>query len=245
MTKKQLFITILVAFFVGAIGSLLLGHFALPYLSNFRGLSWLSKLTTTSPIVINRSEQIQLNEGVNLIDLIKTSGNFTVSIYGTKDNFLGNGLIVTSDGLILVPQNIIGAQTQLSVVINDGKKFPATVKSKDSKNGLAILGISAQGLPIAQFDDAKDLEPGHRVIYLGRGNAKFEREAIPGFVTQSLANQLGAKQISSDAVLTPDYFGGPIFNLSGHVVGLVVNGTQNIISEDLKPALSEYLSTTK
>ena len=242
MNRKQLVITILIAFFVGALGSILIGHYVLPYMSKFSGFSWLSKVVSNAPIVINHTEQVQLNEGVNLIDLIKQSGNFTVSIYDLNNNYLGNGVIVTSDGLILSPDSVIRAQTQVMIVLNDGRSFTGQVQPKDPKSVLVAVTIPAGNLSVAQFDPTDTLQPGQRVIYLGRGNVKFERLAATGLITQSLANQLANKQISSDVVIGADYFGGPIINLAGKVVGLTVDGSKNIISEDLQKALTKYLA---
>jgi S1-C subfamily serine protease len=242
MTRKQIIYIVLIAFFVGAFGSIIISRFAIPYLATFKGLSGLNKLSSASPIVINRTEQVQLNEGVNLIDLIKQAGNITVTIYGANNNFLGNGLIATTDGLVFTSSDILQKQSQFVVMTNDGQKFSATRNDKVSFKGLALLTIQASGLATSQFDSATGLQPGHRVIYLGRGNVKFEHEAVSGIITQSLANQLDNKQIASDAVLNSDYFGGPIINLTGHVVGLVVNSSKNIIAEDLQDVLNKYLA---
>lgn len=243
MTKKQVTYIILIAFVFGAAGSIIFGRFLIPYVASFPGFSGLNKLVTSSPIVVNRREEVQLNEGVNLIDLIKKSGNFTVGIYGPKNNFLGNGIIVTSDGLIMTTDSVADGLSKLTIMTNDGQSLPAETKLSDPKSHLALISIKATGLPIAQFDDAAGLEPGQRVIYLGRSNVKFEHKAAAGFVNQSLSNQPDGKQVSTDAVLGPDYFGGPIVNLSGNVAGIVVNNSQNIISENLKAFLNNYFTT--
>ncbi len=238
MNRKQFIYTVLIAFFIGAFGSIILGRFLFPLIG-------LARFATNSPIVINRREEVQLNEGVNLIDLIKQSGNFTVGIYGTKNNFLGNGTIVTSDGLVLTANSVIAGQTQVSVLTNDGKKFPAALKTKDTKNNLVLLKIDATNLPVVQFENAEDLKAGQRVIFLGRSNVNFEHKAVTGLVTQSLANQLTGKQIYTDAVIDIDYVGGPIVNLNGRVVGLTLSNGQNIIGEDLQTFLTNYLANTK
>ncbi|MEO8065749.1 MAG: serine protease [Candidatus Doudnabacteria bacterium] len=245
MTKRSVAWIIIISFFVGALGSIVFGRFLIPYVATFKGFSLLNKLSSSSPIVINRREEVQLNEGVNLIDLIKQSGNFTVGIYGPKNNFLGNGIVVTSDGLILTANSIISGQISVSAVTDDSQKFPAALKSADPKTNLALLIISANNLSSAQFDDAGSLSAGHRVIYLGRSNIKFEHKAQAAFVTQSLANQIGSKQVSTDAVLSADYFGGPIVNLTGRVVGMTLDKDQNIISENLKIFLNDYFSKPK
>lgn len=240
--KSQITVVVLIAFFVGTFGSILFGRLIFPYLANYRGLSFLNKLSSNAPIIINRREQVVLNEGANIIDLMKRSGNFTVSIYGPKNNFLGNGIIATSDGLVLTANSIVASQTAVTVTTNEGQNFPAALKLSDPKTNLALLFISASNLPQAQFDNAADLEPGQRVIYIGRSNVKFEHSALVGFITQSLANQLGKSQIVSDAVTNADYLGGPIVNLSGKVVGMTLENGQNIISEELQKTLTKYLT---
>ncbi len=245
MTKKQLFLIVIIAFFVGAAGSLAFTRSIFPYQGTIPGWGWANKFATNAPITITRHEEVQLNEGVNVIDLIRQAGNITASIYTTSATapvFLGNGLLMTSDGLIFTSVPVVGKQTQFSVVTNDGSKFLGSLKSQDIKTGLAILTIQATNLPTAQFDNAADLKTGQRVISIGRGNVKFEHMAVTGLVVQSLANELGPKQISSDVVVNADYFGGPIINLSGHAVGLVIDATRNIIAEDLQTALSKYLA---
>ncbi len=245
MTRKLFVIFFIIAFFVGAVGSIVISRFVIPYLATMPKLQGLNRLATNSPIIVNRREEVQLNEGVNLIDLIKQAGNVTVSIFDSKNNFLGNGVIVTSDGLIMAPNSVIQNQVSVNVTTSDGQKLVATVKNQDPVSGLTLLTIPATGLPTAQFDDASKLETGHRVIFMGRSNAAFQHQAMAGFVTQSLANQLGPKQISTDAVISADYFGGPIVNLNGRVVGLAVNNNQNIIGENLKTVLNNYLANIK
>ncbi|HTL39576.1 MAG TPA: serine protease [Methylomirabilota bacterium] len=244
MNIKQLSIVILISFIVGTIGTIFFTRWALPKISTATGFTWLNSLVTNSPIVINRHEEVQLNEGVNVIDLIKQSGNITVGIYtaGAAPQFLGNGIMMTGDGLIFTASSVTQKQTQFNVVINDGHTFPASVKDQDVKNGLVVLAIESSGLPTAQLDPAAKLETGQRVIFIGRSNIKFEHEALSALITQSLANQLANPQISTDATVNSDYFGGPIVNLTGHVVGLVIDNTHNIIAEDLQTALSKYLT---
>ncbi len=244
MNKKQLTIVILISFFVGTIGSIFFTRWALPKVASRTGFTWLNNLVTNSPIIVNRREEVQLNEGVNVIDLIKQAGNITVGVFtnAAAPQFLGNGLMMSSDGLVFTSTAVVQKQTQFNVVINDGHTYVGVLKDKDLKSGLAVLTIPSSGLPTAQLDSAADLQAGQRVIYIGRSNVKFEHEALSALITQSVANQLDSPQVSSDATASADYFGGPIINLSGHVVGLVVDSTHNIIAEDLQTALVKYLT---
>lgn len=241
MNRKQITITVLIAFLVGAFGSVVFTHFIFPPLSGVRGFGWLKSLVSSAPIIINRTQEVQFTEGVDLADLVKQAGNITVSIYDPKNNFLGNGIIATSDGLIMTTLDAVRQFSEVGVMTSDGQKFTGTQAAVDPKTRLALFKIPATGLPAAQFDNAATLEPGRRVLYIGRGNVKFEHEVLIGYVTQSLSNQLDQSQVSTDIAAGADFVGGPIVNLSGHVVGLSIASSKNIVSETLQQALSNYL----
>ena len=241
MNRKNIIWVIVIAFFVGTLGSVVFTQFIFPPLATIKGFAWVNRLVSNAPIIVTRTQEVQFTEGVDLANLIKQTGNITVSIYDSKNNFLGNGIIVTSDGLIFTSLDAIQKATAFFVVTNDGQKFPAVLKIKDTASGTALLAAQSKGLTSAQFDNAANLEAGQRILYIGRGNIKFEHEILVGFVTQSLSNELGTPQVSADVAPGADFLGGPIVNLSGHVVGLVLSNSRNIVSENLQPILSQYL----
>jgi len=253
--KRQLIWFIVIAFFVGAIGSIAIGRFALPALSNVYGFGWVKNLTSSAPIVINRTEVVNINEGANLIDLAKQAGNVTVGIFGPNNVFLGNGIVITSDGLIFSSNTILHGATHVTVITNDGRKFAGLVRAKDPKSDLVVITVEARDLTVAQFENASQLQPGQRLVYIGRGNSQFQRLFGTGFVTQSLINSRSlqkvvttsefSEQVSSDVVVSADMWGGPILNLNGKVVGMVIDNSRNIIAENMQTALSAYLASGK
>jgi S1-C subfamily serine protease len=233
MNHRQIIITTIIAFFVGAIGSIVISRFVLPAIG-------LNKFSTSAPIIINRTETVQLNEGANLIELNKQASGFVVSIFSKGPaNFLGNGIVVTSDGLIFSSKQVVGSQTEVVAVTNDGKNFPALVRAVDPKSDLAILTIQATNLPIAQFDNAADLQVGQRIAAVGRSKKPFEHKFMTGFVTYS------SDDFQTDLELDLDMVGGPLINLSGHVVAMATSPGGLILSEDLQKFLTDYLSKTK
>ena len=147
MTKKQITWIILSAFFIGGIGGVFMGRFFIPYIASVTGISSLNKLVTTSPIVVTRTQEVQLNEGVNIIDLVKQAGNSTVSIYDPANNFLGNGVIVSSDGLIFTSNTILGKQTSVTVVTNDGQILLLNLHVSTSGADPVTFPTSETGLP--------------------------------------------------------------------------------------------------
>jgi serine protease Do len=261
MNRKQWMITVLVAFFIGAVGSIALGRFFIPYLANATGWQALNKLVTNSPIIINRTNEVQLNEGVNLIDLSKQVSSITVTIFstGTSPSYVGNGIVMTSDGLIFTSKAVVGNTKELTVVLNNGNKYPAQVRAVDPKSDIAAITINERNLNIASFANASDLSIGQRILVTGESYTSFNRSFASGYVTNTVANStvhLGRTfttevledSFETDAQLNNGRFvGSPIVNLSGRVVGMVAGSSfqKIVISENLQTALSSYLTSGK
>lgn len=261
MTKKNLPWLLLLIIVFGAFGSILFSRGLFPYFATYPGFAWLNKLSTDSPIIINRTSQVQLNEGVNIIDLVKQSGNITVSIFAGSGNtiskFLGNGVIMSPDGLIFTSKTAINsAAGKMTVVLNDGTAYEATVGPTDPRSDLAILTIPARNLPTAQMGLARELVPAQRIIGIGQSQAENTRKFLTGFVTNSMRNAHSLERvftthafeetIETDAVIPAEFYGGPAINLNGKVVGLMANTRSNILpSEDLQTALASYLANSK
>jgi S1-C subfamily serine protease len=263
MNKKNVVGVILIAFFIGAIGSIVIGRFVIPYFADFKNLSFLNRISSEAPIIINHREEVHLNEGANLIDLSKQAGNYTVGFYrqapGGGIKFLGNGIIMSNDGLIFTTKQV-AASTQgsspLWAVLNDGTKYQATIRATDPRADLAVVTISANNLSVAPLSDAKALLAGQRILGIGQSNREQFHKFLTGLVTNSMANNADLDRVFSsiafeetiktDANISADYFGGPVLNLEGKVVGMMANINNNILpSEDLQTALSSYLSTGK
>ncbi|OGE88090.1 MAG: hypothetical protein A3J07_01565 [Candidatus Doudnabacteria bacterium RIFCSPLOWO2_02_FULL_49_13] len=255
MNRKQLIIITVIAFFVGAAGSIILGRLILPSLATVRGMSWVNRLVSNAPIVVNRREEVQFTEGVDLSDLVKRASNITVNIYAKGEaNFLGNGIVVTSDGLIFTATEVIGSRSEVRVGLNDGSLHDALVHATDPKSNLAILTIEANNLSTTQFDNAANLPPGQRVVVLGQGNAEFVRSFNTGFVTSSVSNSSSLTQVYSSETFTQtiginvptgrEFVGGPVLALNGRVIGMVT-ADRILIAENLQTALNSYLKSGK
>jgi serine protease Do len=257
LRNKWLWIVI-IALVVGGIGGVVFNRFIIPWAASLPGLSSLNKLESSNPVVINRREEVTLNEGANYIDLSKQASAYTVGIY-TKTvssyKFLENGIIASSDGMILTSKVLIAGQNNLVVVTNDGSNFPAQVRALDPRSELAVLTISANNLPFAQFSDAWDLQPSQRLIYIGRSNKEFVHGFALAGVTQPVSNLSSLERvfyteafensISTDAKINSDFIGGPIINLSGRVVGMTNSSQNALLGESLATAVSSFFQNNK
>ncbi len=259
MTKKFIWLMVLIAFFVGAAGSIFFDRALFPYLSSKPGLSFLSKLTTTSSIIINRREQVQIDEGVNITDLAKQASSFTVSIYtgsGANLSLAGAGIILTSDGVIMTSRNVVGNFKDMTVVLNDGRSFPGQLRALDRKSDAAIITITANNLPVAEFSDANNLQIGQRVFGLGTTSNDFTRYFNSGIVVRNVVNGTSLTKVYNTEVIeetfsasneaSANFVGGPIVDIEGKVSGMFADAAGKILtSEGLNQALSTYLGSGK
>lgn len=261
MNRKFWIVIILIAFFVGALGSILLGRFIIPYFAAATGWESLNKLVTNSPIIINRTNEVQLNEGVNLIDLTKQAGNITVSLYttGANPSYLANGIVMTSDGLIFTSKAVLAGQTELKAVLYDGRTYKALVHAVDPKSDIAVLTIDEKNLSSASFNNAQDLEAGQRLLTIGVSNVPFDRIATQGYVISSVANNANQlwrtystevleNSFETDAPVNNGLFiGSPMISMNGKVVGMVTGSSLQkiVVAENLQTALNSYLANNK
>lgn len=258
MMRKNIILFIVLAFFVGAAGSVIFNRFIFPNLSTVKGFGWVGKLQSSSPVVINRREEVRLNEGVNLIELTKQAQTIVVSIFtsGPNSASLGNGIVITSDGIIFTTKEVVKDNSQVVVVTNDGTVYQGLVRAQDPKSPLVVVTIAARDLPVAQFSDAGNMQTAQRVFALGKTNQEFTRQFTSGLITRTLSNHVDFTRtlsteafentISTDADLTADFIGGPVVNLQGLVVGVVIGSTGQILpAEAVDGAVRTYLEKGK
>lgn len=154
----------------------------------------------------------------------------------------GSGFIISSDGLIVTNKHVVSdTSADYTVLTNDGKKYKATVIARDPINDLAVLKISASGLPTVVLGDSSNIQLGQTAIAIGNALGEFRNTVSVGVISglsRSITasapgggNESIAGLIQTDAAINPGNSGGPLLNLRGQVIGIDVamaSGAQNI-----------------
>lgn len=135
----------------------------------------------------------------------------------------GSGFFVSSDGYIVTNNHVVKDASQITVVLNDGREFIATVSGTDPRTDLAVLKIEESGLPYLNFGSSDELEIGEWVIAIGTPFA-LESSLTVGVVSAKGRQDLGITSledfIQTDAAINPGNSGGPLLDLNGDVVGV-------------------------
>ncbi len=138
---------------------------------------------------------------------------------------LGSGFVISEDGYILTNYHVIGHADEIIVRLIDRREFNAEVIGADETSDLALLKIAAEGLKTVSFAQKNNLKVGEWVLAIGSPFG-MDYSVTAGIVSakgRSLPtenNENYVPFIQTDVAINRGNSGGPLFNLSGEVVGI-------------------------
>ncbi|MEX2123463.1 MAG: trypsin-like peptidase domain-containing protein [Woeseia sp.] len=148
----------------------------------------------------------------------------------------GSGVIITPDGYALTNDHVIAGQKQLRVRLTDGRQLPVTVVGEDASTDLALIRVSANGLPFASLGPSAPLRVGQLVVAIGNPLG-FSESVSAGIVSaksrglRSVDGRLIDNVIQHTAALNPGNSGGPLLTAAEEIVGIntaIIAGAQGI-----------------
>jgi S1-C subfamily serine protease len=164
----------------------------------------------------------------------------TVESLSDQEGSQGSGVVVDGRGYIVTNNHVISdaanspSQFKITVVFNDGKKVPANLVGRDPKTDLAVLKVdNVDNLTVAQFGDSDKVRVGDEVIAAGaplglrstvtRGIISALHRPVPlsgeGSDTDTVIDAL-----QTDASINHGNSGGPLIDMSSHVIGINTAG---------------------
>jgi serine protease Do len=134
----------------------------------------------------------------------------------------GSGFLVDASGYIVTNNHVAGGADQITVTLQDGRKFEAKLVGNDERTDLAVIKIDAANLPYVAFGDSDQARVGDWVVAIGNPFG------LGGTATAGIISARG-RDINSgpyddylqlDAPINFGNSGGPVFNVAGQVVGV-------------------------
>ena len=142
---------------------------------------------------------------------------------------LGSGFIISPDGYIVTNNHLIqgatgtGTVDTVTVTLTDRREYPARIIGRDEASDLALLKIEGRNLPFVNWGDSTKARVGDWIIAIG------DPYGVGSTVTAGIVSALhrgitgvGAydRYIQTDAAINMGNSGGPMFDLSGNVIGI-------------------------
>jgi serine protease Do len=140
-----------------------------------------------------------------------------------REQSLGSGVIITSDGTILTNNHVIDGATDIEVQLSDKREFKAKLVGTDPRTDVAVLKIDASGLPTLAIGDSSRLQVGDMIFAVGDPFGVGET-ATMGIVSATGRSGLGIENyedfIQTDAPINPGNSGGAMIDLHGNLIGI-------------------------
>ncbi|MCX6926132.1 MAG: DegQ family serine endoprotease [Verrucomicrobia bacterium] len=141
-----------------------------------------------------------------------------------KEQGLGSGVIVSSDGYILTASHVVDGADKVKVGLASGEKeFDAKIVGTDPATDTAVLKVDGKNLPAVTLADSDKLEVGDVVLAIGNPFG------VGQTVTMGIISALGRggfginnyeNFIQTDAAINLGNSGGPLVDAEGRLVGI-------------------------
>ncbi|API60038.1 protease [Tardibacter chloracetimidivorans] len=203
-------------------------------------MSFADLATRLQPAVVNISttQKIQVNRfpgfpsGTPFDEFFRQFGGGGEPVTREATS-LGSGFIISPDGYVVTNNHVIsggqpgpgGAASpveSITVTLADRKEYKARIVGRDPLSDLALLKIDAKDLPFVRFGDSTNTRVGDWVVAIG--NPFGLGGTVTAGIVSALHRNIGAgaydRYIQTDASINQGNSGGPMFDLSGNVIGI-------------------------
>lgn len=140
-----------------------------------------------------------------------------------RENSLGSGVIVSSQGHILTNHHVIEGADEIAIALHDGRHTTAKVVGIDPDTDLAVLKIELANLPVITFGHSEQLRVGDVVLAIGNPYG-VGQTVTSGIVSALGRSSLGVTTfenfIQTDAAINPGNSGGALTNAHGELIGV-------------------------
>jgi serine protease Do len=163
----------------------------------------------------------------------------------------GSGIVIRTNGFILTNGHVVEDAETVTVRLQDGTSYKATVRGVDPQSDVAVLKIEANGLPAATLADSSQTKVGEFAIAIGApfgfdfsvtfGHVSAKsRSVIDGFEGMAMDQDF----LQTDALINPGNSGGPLVNLDGQVIGIntLIQGLHSGIGFAIPSSLAKEIS---
>ena len=157
-----------------------------------------------------------LTPTLSVADLVRQARS-AIGYIRTSEGIVGSAFVATEDGYVVTNSHVLSGAQGVHVGMSTGREAYAQVVASDPDLDLALLKLPVGvTYPFVEFGTSSDLELGDDLVILGY---PLMGEALT--VTRGVLSARYTGWLQTDATANPGNSGGPAFNLSGKVIGVV------------------------
>ncbi|MBP1736627.1 MAG: trypsin [Oscillospiraceae bacterium] len=137
----------------------------------------------------------------------------------------GTGIIISEDGYLITNYHVISGEATVTVTLEDGSTYSATLVGSDAESDLAVLKIDASGLTPAEFGDSDLLQVGDAAIAISNPLGESFYGSMSDGIISSVSREVNTdgytmNLIQHTAPINSGSSGGALINSYGQVVGI-------------------------
>jgi len=139
---------------------------------------------------------------------------------------MGSGTIISPDGYILTNSHVIHGAEHIVVTFFDGRALEGKLVGACPSTDIAVIKVSAKGIPAIEFGDSEKLKVGQPVFAIGNPFGLPGGPTVTSGVVSALGRTIHSEPvmlddlIQTDAAVNPGNSGGPLIDENGKVVAI-------------------------
>jgi serine protease Do len=140
-----------------------------------------------------------------------------------REQSLGSGVIINSDGYILTNNHVVESASTVRVSLSDKRELKAKVIGTDPRTDIAVIKVDEKNLPVLPIADSSKVKTGQFVLAVGNPFGLGQT------VTMGIVSALGRGNLSivdyedfiqTDAPINPGNSGGALVDIHGALIGI-------------------------
>jgi serine protease Do len=139
-----------------------------------------------------------------------------------RSQALGSGFVISEDGFIVTNNHVIEGADEILIEFRSGIELEAELIGTDPNTDIALLKVETdEALPFVPFGDSDAARVGDWVMAMG--NPLGQGFSVSVGVVSARERALSGTYddyIQTDAAINRGNSGGPLFNMSGEVIGV-------------------------
>lgn len=154
---------------------------------------------------------------------------------GEYGNWQGSGVIISKDGIILTARHIVECPGIFTVTLNDGRQFITDKACMSKEYDVGFLKISVENLSVSKLGDSDKVKLGSSLFAISSQFGMKGFNSVTSGIFSAKRTYLGETEygrteygwsilLQTDTGANRGSSGGPLFNIKGEVIGIIVGG---------------------